>query len=106
MKTYTCTCGGKIKESKAVVEGFVIDALVCEKCAAVTLTPDIAKQLLRLRAQAEKIQSERRVVRIGNSIGVTLPPEAEAIGFTEGRVVEMQVTGNQQISIKPKETKR
>ncbi len=37
-----------------------------------------------LMKEAEKINSERKVVRIGNSIGVTLPPEAENIGFKEG----------------------
>ena len=101
-RSFRCNCGGKIEESRTLVEGFLIDAMVCNKCGEVTLSPDSAKQLLRLRAEAERIDSERKIVRIGNSIGVTLPPEAETIGFREGTSVDIHLIADSQIVIKPK----
>ncbi len=101
-RNFKCGCGGKIEEGKTMLEGFLIDALICNKCSEITLSPESAKELLRLREGAEKINSERKVVRIGNSIGVTLPPEAEEMGFTEGAQVSVQLIGDHQISIKPK----
>ena len=101
-RTFKCNCGGKIEESKTILEGFLVDSLVCSKCADITLTPGSAKELLRLREESEKINSERKVVRIGNSIGITLPPEAENIGFKEGTEVDVQLIGEHQIAIKPK----
>lgn len=104
-RSFKCNCGGRIEESQTLVEGFLIDAFVCNKCGEVTLSPQSAKQLLKLRAEAEKIDSERKVVRIGNSIGVTLPPEAESIGFREGQLVDVHVIGERQILLKPKAVK-
>ena len=101
-RTFKCNCGGKIEESKTILEGFLVDSLVCSKCSEITLTPESAKELLRLREESEKINSQRKIVRIGNSIGVTLPREAEKIGFTEGAEVDVQLIGEHQITIKPK----
>lgn len=101
-KSFKCNCGGRIEEGKTMLEGFLIDALICDKCAEITLSPESAKELLRLREESEKINSERKIVRIGNSIGVTLPPEAEEIGFREGTTVDVHLIGQHQIVIKPK----
>ena len=100
------TCGGKIQETKTLVEGFLLDVLLCNKCGKLTLSPEAAKQLLRLRAEAEKIDSERKVVKIGNSIGVTLPSEAENIGFQQGGLVTVHLIGERQIVLTPKVAKK
>ena len=101
-RSFKCNCGGKIEEGKTMLEGFLIDALICNKCSEITISPESAKELLKLREEAEKINSERKIVRIGNSIGVTLPPEAEEIGFKEGTEVDVHLIGRHEISIKPK----
>lgn len=104
-KNFKCNCGGRIEESKTLTEGFLIDAMVCNKCGEVTLSPASAKQLLRLREEAERIDSERKIVKIGNSIGITLPPEAESIGFKEGSSVNIHLIADRQIVIKSKENR-
>ncbi len=104
-RNFKCNCGGRIEESKTLLEGFLVDALICDKCSEITLTPESAKELLKLKEESEKINSIRKVVKIGNSIGVTLPPEAEEIGFKEGTVIDVHLIGEHQIVIKPKVVK-
>jgi len=69
-----CDCGGIFATRPQEIEGFEIEAMVCPKCGFVTLTREQAKGLLELRRMAEAIGKERRVVRIGNTYGVTFPP--------------------------------
>ena len=98
-----CNCGGIIEKGKTFIEGFLLDANVCNKCGDIGLPLESAKELLKLRKEAEKINSVRKVVKIGNSIGVTLPPEAEEIGFKEGTSVDVHLIGEHEIVIKPKQ---
>ena len=68
-RRFKCNCGGKIEESKTMLEGFLVNALVCNECCEITLTPESAKELLKLRDDSERINSIRKIVKIGNSIG-------------------------------------
>ncbi len=104
-RNFKCGCGGQIEESKTMFEGFLVDALVCNKCSEVSFSPESAKELLRLREEAEKIDSERKIVKIGNSIGITLPHKAEEIGFKEGILVDVHLIGEHEIVIRPKSVK-
>lgn len=101
-----CRCGGTVERGKTLVEGFLLDANVCGKCGDVGLPLESAKELLRLREEAKSIDSERKIVRIGNSIGVTLPPEAENIGFKEGGLVDVHLIGEREILIKSRAARR
>ena len=70
-----CDCGGMFKQKIQRVEGFNTEALVCSNCKHVTMTTKQIKKLLELRRMFEAIGKERRVVRIGNTYGVTFPPK-------------------------------
>ncbi len=69
-----CDCGGVFKESVEEIDGLETDVLKCFKCAFVTLTREQAKRLMKLRQMVDSIGKKRRVVRIGNTCGVTFPP--------------------------------
>ncbi len=94
-------CSGTLEPARTMVEGFLIDALLCNSCGELSLRPEAAKQLLRLRAEAERIDGERKIVRIGNSIGVTLPPKAERLGFRAGGRVDVHVIGDRELVLRP-----
>ena len=106
MKSLICRCGGTVETGKAFVEGFLLEANVCSQCGDVGLPLESAKEMLRLKQEAEKIDSERKIVKIGNSIGITLPPEAEDIGFKEGCIVDVHLIGGHEIILKPKAIKK
>ena len=68
-----CDCGGVFKKGIRDIDGLEIDALVCSKCGFVTLTMDQARRLMKLRQMMDAL-GKRKVVRIGNTCGVTFPP--------------------------------
>ena len=68
-----CDCGGLFKEGVQEIDGLEVEALVCSKCGFTTLTKEQAKKLVKLRQMMDLI-GKRRVVRIGNTCGVTFPP--------------------------------
>ena len=68
-----CDCGGVFKKGVQEIDGLTVAALVCSKCDFVTLTMDQAKRLMKLRQMMDSI-GKRKVVRIGNTCGVTFPP--------------------------------
>jgi len=100
MKKMVCRCGGTVQSQKAFVEGFLLDAHVCGKCGDVGLSLEAAKELLRLREESRRMNTTRKIVRIGNSIGVTLPQDG---GFREGQTVAVELIGEGILSIKRKE---
>ncbi len=69
-----CDCGGVFQAKPQEFEGFEIEALVCSKCGFVTLTKEQAKVLMELRRMEEALGENKKVIRIGNTYGVTFPP--------------------------------
>jgi len=101
-----CRCGGGIERNKTLVEGFLLEANVCSKCGDIGLSLESAKELLRLREEAKSIDSTRKVLKIGNSIGITLPHDSEKIGFKEGGLVDIRLIGEHEIAVKPKSARK
>ena len=98
-----CRCGGTIERKETFVEGFLLTADVCSRCGELGLPLESAKELLRLREESKSIDSRRKIVRIGNSIGITLPHYSEKVGFREGDLAEIRLIGNGEIAVKAKE---
>lgn len=69
-----CDCGSILKTQMQELDGYEVEALVCPKCGFVTLTREQAEYLMKLRRMSEALGDERKVVRIGNTLGVTFPP--------------------------------
>ena len=101
-----CRCDGTIERKKTFVEGFLLTADVCSKCGELGLPLESAKELLRLREEAKSIDSRRKIVRIGNSIGITLPHHSEKVGFKEGELVNIRLIGDGEIAVKAKELRK
>ena len=69
-----CDCGGVFKEGAHEIDGLTVDVMVCSKCGRVTLTKEQAKRLMKLRQMVDSLGKGRKVIRIGNTCGVTFPP--------------------------------
>jgi len=95
-----CECGGRVGTSETLVEGFVLPANVCEHCGEVGLPLESAKRLLRLREEARRIESRRKVLRIGNSIGITLPAGPNGLDLKEGETVEVRLIGEGEVAVR------
>ena len=97
-----CRCGGTIDRKETLVEGFLLTADVCGKCGEIGLPLESAKELLRLQEEAKKIDSKRKIVKIGNSIGITLPHSSEKVGFRAGELAEIRLIGDGEIAVRVK----
>lgn len=72
-KVLRCECGGKFEEKLHSVDELETEAMVCPRCGHVTFTVEQAKRYSNLRHLQSLFAKERKVVKMGNSVGVTLP---------------------------------
>lgn len=86
-----CNCGGSFIEKTVEFEGFDVKALKCSKCGEITFTPEQFKKILMLKELAKEINSTRKVVKIGNSLGITLPKAAKELGLKLGSRIELKL---------------
>ena len=75
-----CDCGGYLEEKTTSFGIIETGAMVCPKCAFTTLTKEQAQQYMRLKEFHTLIDSERKIIKIGNSIGLTLPDGLREFG--------------------------
>lgn len=84
-KTLRCECGGGFRAQPYAVDKVQTEAMVCSRCGHAMFTVEQAKQYSRLRHLQSLFAKERKVVKMGNSVGVTLPE-----GFAHrGQMVRM-----------------
>jgi|SRR3989338_4925626 len=99
MKEKTCTCGGKIKLDKCIVDEFIVHCLKCDKCGEIMFTPEQTKELIRLRDANQKIEAQRKIIKVGSSIAALLPKKIEEYGVHEG-VVGVRVLSANSLMLK------
>ena len=88
-----CDCGALLETRQAQFGEFETEALVCPKCGFTTLTKEQALQYARLRQLHQIIDAERKIIRIGNSMGFTLPDGLKDFGIKIGKKVKTSALG-------------
>jgi hypothetical protein len=89
----TCDCGGILSVQKTRFEDVETEAMVCNKCAFTTLTKEQAQQFVRLKQMHQIMDSERKIIKIGNSMGLTLPDRLQEFGAHVGKKVKTSALG-------------
>ena len=102
MKKIKCDCSGIFEEKTVEFEGFLVKAMKCNKCDEITFRPEQFKKVLALKELAKEINGKRKVVRIGNSIGIILPKAVEKIGIKTGKNVAVTLENRREIKIAAK----
>ncbi len=85
-----CDCGGYLEEKLTFFDGIETEAMVCSKCGFTTLTKDHAKRYAKLKELHQIIDAERKIIRIGNSMGVTLPDRLQEFGAKVGKKIKTE----------------
>ncbi|MBI2143670.1 hypothetical protein HYU17_00770 [Candidatus Woesearchaeota archaeon] len=88
-----CDCGGLMEAKHARFEGFETKAMVCPKCSFTTLTKEQAHQYVKLKQMHRIVDAERRIIRIGNSMGFTLPDGLKEFGIKVGKRIRIEALG-------------
>src|SRR3989338_5514057 len=85
-----CNCGEFLIEKLTIFDHLETEALVCPKCGFVTLTKEQAQRYARLKQLHQVIDAERKIIKIGNSMGLTLPDGLRQFGAKIGKKVKIE----------------
>lgn len=85
-----CDCGKELKVRDTVIEHIPTEALVCSGCGFTTLTKEQAKNFSKKVELHRAIDQERQVIKIGNSMGITLPERFRELGVDVGRKIRIE----------------
>jgi len=88
-----CDCGGTFTEQLHDFEGIQSLALVCQTCGYVTLTLEQAEVLMKLKQLQAILKQSRKLIKIGNSIGLTLPDRLQDYGIKVGDRIQIKPIG-------------
>ncbi|MAE13218.1 hypothetical protein CMO92_01515 [Candidatus Woesearchaeota archaeon] len=86
----TCECGHVLVKKNATFDEFETEAMVCPGCQFTTLTKEQAKNYVRLKQLHQIIDSKRKIIKIGNSMGLTLPDRLKDLGVKVGRKIKTE----------------
>ncbi len=89
-RTIKCDCGGKFQVQNKEFGGIFTEAMVCSKCGYTTLTQQQAEELTRLKKLQDVLEKERKIIKIGNSIGITFPESMKKFGIHKGQSVKIE----------------
>lgn len=88
-----CDCGAYFEEKEVKLQGLMTFAEVCPKCKRTTFTRDQAEAFIKAKNLQEMMKSGRKIIRIGNSMGITLPEKMKEFGLKAGKTLKTKVTG-------------
>lgn len=85
-----CDCGEFLIEKKTKFDDFYTEAMVCPKCNFTTLTKEQAKKYAKLKQLHQLIDAKRKIIKVGNSMGLTLPDRLRDFGAKVGKEVKIE----------------
>jgi len=88
-----CDCGKFLVVKKTKFDDFETEAMVCPKCDFTTLTKEQAMEYVKLKQLHQIIDAERKIIKIGNSMGFTLPDALKTFGVKVGKKVKTEALG-------------
>lgn len=94
-----CDCGTLLEAKQARFEGFETEAMICPKCGFTTLTMEQAQQYVKLKQMHKIVDAERKIIRIGNSMGFTLPDGLKEFGVKVGRRIKTEALGEKSFKV-------
>ena len=95
-----CDCGHHLLEKETEIEHIPIVAMVCPHCGFTTLTKEQAKDFQKLVQLHQALDQERQVIKIGNSMGITLPDKLREFGVSVGKKVRLEAIDGHSFKVK------
>jgi len=88
-----CDCGKYFQNKEVEIKGIVTSAEVCSGCGYITFTREQAEAFFKAKELQEMIKGKRKIIRIGDSIGITLPEKMKSFGLKAGKELKARATG-------------
>src|SRR3989344_4374118 len=94
-----CDCGGFLADRYIKFDNFETVAMVCPKCNFTTLTKEQAEIYAKLKQLHSIIDAERKIIKIGNSMGFTLPDKLKDFGAKVGKKVKTEALSEKSFKV-------
>ena len=94
-----CDCGEFLKEKGTRFDNFETEAMVCPKCNFTTLTKEQADEYVKLKQLHQVIDADRKIIKIGNSMGLTLPDRLKDFGAKIGKKVKIEALDSKSFKV-------
>ncbi len=75
-----CECGGLFEVKIKVLNKIFTEVMSCNKCRHITFTIEQMKNYTRMKLLHIRFAKERKIIKIGNSLGFTLPKGFAKLG--------------------------
>ena len=82
-----CDCGGAYETRTVDFRGFKVEGLVCERCQDTVFTVQQSKRVFDLAKKHGMFG--RKVIKVGDSLAVTIPKTLTEFGWKEGMQVKV-----------------
>jgi len=94
-----CDCGGILVAKSTNLGHIETDAMICEQCHFTTLTKEQAEKYVKLKQLHDIIDSERKIIKIGNSMGLTFPDKMKEFGLAIGKKVRTEALSSKAFKV-------
>ena len=94
-----CDCGEFLIEKSAKFDEIETEAMVCPQCNFITLTKEQAEKYARLKQLHQIIDIDRKIIKIGNSMGLTLPDRLREFGAKVGKKVKIEALDSKSFKV-------
>ena len=85
-----CECGGQSQIKVLDINGIAAEVNICDTCEEKVFTVKQADAYMRLKKLQEILeQQKKKIVKIGNSMGLTLPAELIEFGYKVGSPLKL-----------------
>jgi len=95
-----------MKKDKVIFEGLIVDGFKCSECANISFTPEQTEEILKLKEFSKKTDTQRRIITLGHSLGMTIPKKLGKIGAKVGAKAKIKVLGKNTVQINFEEDKK
>lgn len=85
-----CDCGNYLEEKTTDLDSIKTEAMVCPNCDFTTLTKEQAQKYAKLKQLHQIIDAERKIIKIGNSMGLILPDRLQEFGAKIGAKIKTE----------------
>lgn len=93
-------CNGLMELIQIEEKDVPCNAFRCKKCGHTVVTIEQMREYNRLKEFASAVPEKRKIVKIGNSLGFTLPVSLKKFGINEGKEIEVKVIDAHNLAIK------
>lgn len=99
-KVMKCSCGGTYEEKIQELQGISCNVLMCNSCNEIVLTLEQSRTYNQLKQiQIELAKEMKKISKIGNSMGITLPAKLKELGFEIGKSLDIRLVDSKHIVI-------